>query len=97
MQAVIKATKVAIMAIGEADTLTNNVRPVHAAPRFVGPALKLPTLDWKLANKYWEMCNLEIEVKKFSLLTATIHRSWRGSNNIELVRLRGTQVCEDSI
>ena len=40
MQAVIKAAKVAIMAIREADNLVNNAWPVHTAPRSGGPALK---------------------------------------------------------
>ena len=40
MQVVIEATKAVLMAIGVADNLVNNDRPVHAVPRPGGPALK---------------------------------------------------------
>ena len=51
------------MDAGEVDNLINNARPVHAVPRWGGPELKLPTFDWKVAEKYQELCNFEIEVK----------------------------------
>ena len=40
MQAVIKVTKVAIMAVREAENLVNNTRPVHTVPRSGSPVLK---------------------------------------------------------
>ena len=47
------------MAIREADKLVINVRPVHIVPRTGGLTLKLPSFDWKTADKYGELCNLK--------------------------------------
>ena len=64
MQAVIEATKAAIMAIREADNLVNNARPVHTGPRSGSLALKQSTSDCKGPNKYQELCTFEKEIKK---------------------------------
>ena len=57
MQTVIKATKVAIMAVREADNPFSNAGPIHEAPRSVGLALRQPMFDCKVANMYQELCN----------------------------------------
>ena len=51
MQAVIKATKAAIIAVTEAVNPVKNARPVHAMPRAGGPELRQLTLDWKATDK----------------------------------------------
>ena len=63
MQAVTETSKADIVAIREAEKTVNNARPVHAAPRSGSPAQKQPTFDWKVQDKYQELCNFEIEVK----------------------------------
>ena len=42
-------------------------RLVHAVPRAGNPALKWSTFDWKVENKYQEMCSFEIEIKNIFL------------------------------
>ena len=42
----------AIMAIREADSVVNNVRPAHAAPESVSPELKQSIFAWKVEDKY---------------------------------------------
>ena len=61
MQAVNEAAKAAIITIREADNLINNARSIHTMPRSGIPVLRQPT--WKVAKKYQELCNFEIEVK----------------------------------
>ena len=90
MQAVIKATKTAIMPIREADNLVNNTRQVHAAPRS-GSSAQQPTCDWKAADKYQILCNFEIKAKNIFMTN-----SYNTLNDITLVRLRGSQVCSVS-
>ena len=36
---------------------------MHAMPRSGNPALRQATFDWKVADKYQEVCNFETEVK----------------------------------
>ena len=55
MQAPIKAANSEIMAVREANNLVNNVRPIQTTPKSGDPALRQPTFDWKVANKYQEM------------------------------------------
>ena len=62
----IEATKEAIVTIRKANKPINNIRPVHMGPRSDGPVLKHCTFDWKVADKYQELCNFEIEVRIFS-------------------------------
>ena len=50
MQAVIEASKAAIIAVGEADNPGNNVRLVHAPPISGTPQLKQPIFNWKATN-----------------------------------------------
>ena len=63
MQAVIKAAKAEIMTVREADNLVINARPIPAMPRSGGLVLREPMFDWKVADKYQELCNFEIAVK----------------------------------
>ena len=42
----------------------NSKRPAPAMPKGDGPVLKLPNFDSKSPDKYIELCNFEIEVKK---------------------------------
>ena len=63
IQAVIEAAKTVTMAIIEANNPISNTRPVHATPRSGGPTQKHLTFEWKLADKYQELCNFKIEVK----------------------------------
>ena len=60
MQVVNKVAKTVIMAIREVDNPVNNERLVHASPRLGGQVLKQPMFDWKVADKYQELCNFEI-------------------------------------
>ena len=66
MPAVIEATKAAIMTIKEAYNSVNNARLVHRAWRLGNLALKQPMFDWKMADKYQELCNFETEAKTIS-------------------------------
>ena len=91
----IEAAKAAIMAVREADNPVNNARPLHAMPRSGGPALTTD-VDWKVVDKYQELCNFEKEVKNISLLITILHRKARGPNNTALARPRGDQVHTNS-
>ena len=55
MQAVIEAAKAAIMAVREANNPVSNARPIHAVLISCSPALKHPTFDLKVAEKYQEL------------------------------------------
>ena len=61
-EAVIEATKAAIIVIRVMDNLVNNAKPINAMPRLGNPALRQPIFDWKVANKYQKLCDFEIEV-----------------------------------
>ena len=52
MQAIIKATKAAIIVIWEADNPVNNARSVHITPRSGSAALNTTTFDWKAEDKF---------------------------------------------
>ena len=56
-QVATEATKTAVIAAREAETLVNNVRPTGS------PTLKQPIFDWKAPDKYHELCNFETKVK----------------------------------
>ena len=77
MQALIEADKAAIMPISEVDNTVSNARPVHAMPRSVSPTLNEHTFDWRVAEKYQELCNFETEVKRTFFLVATKQRKPR--------------------
>ena len=64
------------MAVREADNPVNSARIIHAMPGSDGPALGQPLVDWKMADKYQNLCNFEVEVKNIFM---TIHRRLRGS------------------
>ena len=55
IQAAIKDTKAAIMAIKEADNTVNNARPIYTMPRLSGQPLKQATFDCRVAEKYQEL------------------------------------------
>ena len=57
------AMKASIMVRKEEDNLVNNTRPIQATPRSGGSALWQPMFDRKVAEKYKELCNFEIQVK----------------------------------
>ena len=67
MQAAMEATKAVLMVVREAETLAGNARPIQKVPRMGGPALKQPTFDWKIPDKYHELCNFKIEIKNIFL------------------------------
>ena len=62
IQAVTNATKAAIMSVREADNPNNSARPLHTVPRTGDLVLKQPIFYWKVAGKYQETCNFEIEI-----------------------------------
>ena len=47
------------MAVRKAATSIDN------APRMGSPTVKQPIFDWKMPDKYYEICNFEMEVKTF--------------------------------
>ena len=57
---VIKVTKAVIMAVREADSLVNNGRQIPAISTLGSSALRQPMFDWKVADKYQELCNFKI-------------------------------------
>ena len=63
MQAVIEAVKAAIIAGREADNLNSNAKPMHAILRSGSPALRQLALEWKVTDKYQELCHFKVEVK----------------------------------
>ena len=65
-QAVIEATKAAIMIVREAEILISNARTLQATSQMGSPPLKQQMFDWKAPDKYNELCNFKIEVKHFS-------------------------------
>ena len=66
-KAMTEAAKAAIMAVREAETLASTTRPEPAMPKTDHPVLKQPMFNWKSPDKYRELCNFEIEVKKHLL------------------------------
>ena len=56
------------MVVRKADNPVNNARPIHARPGSGGPVLRQITFDWKVADKYRELCNFEIEVKNIFII-----------------------------
>ena len=64
--AAIEAAKAAIITIRVALNPVNAAWPVHVIPRIGSPVPKQPTFDWKAADKYQELWNLEIEENKNS-------------------------------
>ena len=64
-----------IMAVRDADNMTNNARPIHTTPRFGGPTLKQLTFDWKVIYESHELCNFEIEVNIFMSNNYNVQKS----------------------
>ena len=56
------------MVVREADNSFNNTRPIYAIPRSGGPVLSQPMFDWKVADKYQESYNFEIEAKNIFMI-----------------------------
>ena len=54
-----KIMQAIIMAVREADSLVNNVRPKHTTARLGGPELRQPMFAWKATAKYQELCNFK--------------------------------------
>ena len=71
MQAVIKAAKAAIIVVREVEAPANTTRLAPVMLKAGGPVVRQPTFDWRSLDRYIELCNFEIEVKRFSSLTAT--------------------------
>ena len=59
MQAMIKASKAAIMVIRGTDNLGNNARLLHTMPRSDGLALKEHTFDGKQQTNIWNCATLK--------------------------------------
>ena len=91
MQAVIKAAKTAIIAVGEAETPANTTRQVTTMTMWetIGSVLKLPISNWKSLEKDTKMSNFEV---KHTFLTNSyniqksvkvpIIMSWLGSESL---------------
>ena len=68
------------MSIWEAYNQINNERLLYKVPKSGNQMLKQPTSDWKVADKYLELGNFEIEVKNICVTndysTWESDRSW---------------------
>ena len=59
MQTLNEVAKSGIISIREADNMVNNGRPLHAALRSDSPALRQPTFDCKVGDKYQDYATLK--------------------------------------
>ena len=82
-----EAAKAAIKMAREAETPVSSGRPKQAKLRMGGQTLKWPTFNWKVPDKYQELCIFEVEVKTFSDKQFQFTWKWKSSNNNEVVRL----------
>ena len=62
-----EAAKAAIMEVREADNLVNSSRPIHPMPTLWGSVVRQLMFDWKVADKWQDLCNFEIGVKNISM------------------------------
>ena len=82
MQALTKATRVAIMAVREMEILANNNRPMLA--KSSGPVRKHPTFAWKCLD------NFEIKVK--NIFITNTYNIKESEKLLITVRLYGTEI-----
>ena len=61
MQAMIEATKVAIIAVREVKTQASTTRPPPAMPKMDVPMLKHPTFKWKSRDKHINFIILKLK------------------------------------
>ena len=53
------------MAVREAENHVDDARTTQSTPRESVPALRQPTFDWKVSDKYHELSNFGIKVINF--------------------------------
>ena len=58
------------------------------------PIICQPTFNWKAVDKYWEICNFEVEVKNIFMPYMYNTQDSKSPNNIKLARLEGLRLVQ---
>ena len=70
------------MVAREADSLANMARLTHTMPESGGPALRHPKFDWKEAEKYRELCKIEIDARNIFITNNYNTKESRGRGSM---------------